>query len=152
MYIDSGADLTFVPNDFGKLLEMNLRLNPGYVAGITGRPLKVSLQDADIKIGKQVIRSKIAIASRNNVPYLLGRESIFRLFKISFEEYEELVRFVPKKHIPPRPRRPTALEIREHKEGILLKPAGPVKGGEVAGEESYKKILQELGSMRKKWR
>ncbi len=44
------------------------------------------------------------------------------------------------------------LEVREHKKGILLTPAGPVEGGEVVGEDSYKKILQELDSMRKKWR
>lgn len=44
------------------------------------------------------------------------------------------------------------LEVHEHKEGILLKPAGPVEGGEIVGEESYKKILHELDSMRKKWR
>lgn len=44
------------------------------------------------------------------------------------------------------------LEVREHEEGILLKPIGPLEGGEVVGEESYKKILQELDSTRKKWR
>ncbi len=44
------------------------------------------------------------------------------------------------------------LEVREHEDGILLKPAGPLEGGEVVGEESYKKILQELDSTRKKWR
>ncbi len=44
------------------------------------------------------------------------------------------------------------LEVHEHEQGILLKPAGPIEGGEVVGAESYKKILQELDSVRKKWR
>ena len=44
------------------------------------------------------------------------------------------------------------LEVHEHEQGILLKPAEPLEGGEVVGTESYKKILQELDSMRKKWR
>jgi len=44
------------------------------------------------------------------------------------------------------------LEVHEHEQGILLKPAGPLEGGKVVGTESYKKILQELDSMRKKWR
>jgi len=33
-----------------------------------------------------------------------------------------------------------------------LKPVGPLEGEEVVGAESYKKILEELDSMRKKWR
>ena len=44
------------------------------------------------------------------------------------------------------------LEVHEHEQGILLKPAGPLEGGDVVGAESYKKILQELDAMRKKWR
>ena len=44
------------------------------------------------------------------------------------------------------------LDVREHDQGILLKPARPLEGGEVVGAESYKKILQELDSVRKKWR
>jgi len=44
------------------------------------------------------------------------------------------------------------LEVHEHEQGILLKPARPLEGGKVVGTESYKKILQELDSTRKKWR
>ncbi len=44
------------------------------------------------------------------------------------------------------------LEIQEHAEGILLKPTAPLQGGEVVGEEAYRKILQELAALRKKWR
>jgi len=44
------------------------------------------------------------------------------------------------------------LEVHEHEQGILLKPTRPLEGGKVVGTESYKKILQELDSMRKKWR
>lgn len=44
------------------------------------------------------------------------------------------------------------LEIHQHKEGILLRPAAPLQAGEVVGEEAYRKILRELASLRKKWR
>jgi len=44
------------------------------------------------------------------------------------------------------------LEVHEHEHGILLTPTGPLEGGEVVGEESYRKILKELDVMRKKWR
>lgn len=44
------------------------------------------------------------------------------------------------------------LEVQEHEEGILLRPASPLQGGEVVGEEAHRKILRELASLRKKWR
>ncbi len=44
------------------------------------------------------------------------------------------------------------LEMHEHEEGILLKPTVPLQGGEVVGEEAYRRILRELASLRKKWR
>ena len=44
------------------------------------------------------------------------------------------------------------LDVEEHEHGILLKPVGPLEGGEVVGHDSYKKILHELDSIRKKWR
>jgi len=44
------------------------------------------------------------------------------------------------------------LEVREHEEGILFKQAGPLEGREVVGEESYKRMLRKLDSMRKIWR
>ena len=44
------------------------------------------------------------------------------------------------------------LEAREHEHGIFLKPVKPLEGGDVVGEEAYKQVLQELESLRKKWR
>lgn len=93
MYVDSGADLTLIPKDFGKLLGMNLHQNLGLVSGISGALLKVSLQSADIRIGGRTARAKVAAALRNDVPYLLGREGLFKMFKIVFQEYRSLVRF-----------------------------------------------------------
>ncbi len=93
MYVDSGADLTLIPKDFGRLLGMNLRENLGLVSGISGALLQVSLQTADIRIGGRTARARVAAALRNDVPYLLGREGLFRLFKIVFQEYRSLVRF-----------------------------------------------------------
>lgn len=93
MYIDSGADMTLIPADFGKLLGMHLSKNRSTLAGVSGSPLKVSLQSALIRIGASIQRSKVAVALRNNVPYLLGREGVFNAFKITFEEYRQLTTF-----------------------------------------------------------
>ncbi len=95
MYIDSGADLPLLPRDYGKLLGMNLVKNPGAIAGVSGAPLRVSLQPAELKVGPFTAKATVAVAMRNDVPYLLGRDGVFRLFRITFEEYRSVVRFDP---------------------------------------------------------
>jgi predicted aspartyl protease len=93
MYVDSGADLTLIPKDFGKLLGMNLQENLGLISGVSGALLQVSLQSAEIRIGGRTARAKVAVGMRNDLPYLLGRDGLFKRFKIVFEEYKSLVRF-----------------------------------------------------------
>jgi hypothetical protein len=93
MYIDSGADMTLIPSDFGRLLGMDLRKNRTALTGVTGAPMPVSLQSTDIKIGASIHEAKVAVALRNDVPYLLGRDGVFSAFKITFEEYKALTRF-----------------------------------------------------------
>ncbi len=44
------------------------------------------------------------------------------------------------------------LEIREHEEGILLKPAARVQAGNIVGEGTYREIMHDLDRLRKKWR
>jgi hypothetical protein len=95
MYIDSGADMTLIPSDFGKLLGMDLSKNRSALVGVTGSPMKVSLQSTQIKIGGSVQEAKVAVALRNDVPYLLGRDGVFKAFRITFEEINALTTFHP---------------------------------------------------------
>lgn len=95
MYIDSGADMTLIPSDFGKLLGMNLNKNRSALSGVTGAPMRVSLQSTEIRIAASTQVAKVAVALRNDVPYLLGRDGVFKAFKITFEEYKALTRFHP---------------------------------------------------------
>jgi len=44
------------------------------------------------------------------------------------------------------------LEVREHPEGILLKPLSKIKIGKVVGKKKYKDIISELDRLRKGWR
>lgn len=44
------------------------------------------------------------------------------------------------------------LEAEARPEGILLKPAPPIKGGRVVGEGFYKKVIRELDESRGRWR
>ncbi len=46
----------------------------------------------------------------------------------------------------------SVLEVGEQERGILLKHGARVRSGEVVGEQAYKKILQDLEALRRKWR
>ena len=91
MYIDSGADISLVPRNFGSLLNLDLTENLGQIRGIGEAIVPLSLQDVKLRIEKHKIRIKIAVALINEVPYVLGRYDFFKLFKISFQEYENKV-------------------------------------------------------------
>jgi len=40
------------------------------------------------------------------------------------------------------------LEVREHAEGILLKPLAGIKAGKAVGRHTYEKIISELDDLR----
>jgi hypothetical protein len=88
MYIDSGADITLVPRNFGALLGLDLTQNLGQIRGIGDAIVPLSLQNVKFRIEKHEIRVKIAVALINEVPYLLGRYDFFKLFNISFQEHK----------------------------------------------------------------
>jgi predicted aspartyl protease len=91
MYIDSGADISLVPRNFGLLLGLNLTENLGQIRGIGEAIVPLSLQNVKMKIENHEIKVKIAVALINEVPYVLGRYDFFKLFKITFQEYESKV-------------------------------------------------------------
>ncbi len=91
MYIDSGADISLVPRNFGLLLGLNLTENLGQIRGISEAIVPLSLQNVKMKIETHEIKVKIAVALINEVPYVLGRYDFFKLFKITFQEYESKV-------------------------------------------------------------
>jgi AbrB family looped-hinge helix DNA binding protein len=46
----------------------------------------------------------------------------------------------------------TLLEVEEEKGTIVLKPAPPLEGGKVVGEEQHNEIIRELDKLRREWR
>ena len=44
------------------------------------------------------------------------------------------------------------LEVEEQRGAIVLKPAPPLKGGKVVGEETHKQVIRELDKLRRDWR
>lgn len=91
MYVDSGADISLVPRNFGLLLGLDLTKNLGQIRGIGDAIVPLSLQDVEFRVEEHKIKVKIAVALINEVPYVLGRFDFFKLFKISFQEYESKI-------------------------------------------------------------
>jgi len=46
----------------------------------------------------------------------------------------------------------TIIEVKEHPEGILLRPLPPPEPGNVVGEEEYRGLIEELEQTRWRWR
>ena len=88
MYIDSGADISLVPRNFGVLLGLDLTQNLGQIRGIGEAIVPLSLQNVIVRLESYEVKIKIAVALINEVPYVLGRHDFFKLFKISFQEYD----------------------------------------------------------------
>lgn len=44
------------------------------------------------------------------------------------------------------------LEVQEREGAIVLRPAPPLKGGEVVGQEKYAQLIDELEQLRRRWR
>jgi AbrB family looped-hinge helix DNA binding protein len=45
----------------------------------------------------------------------------------------------------------TLLQVEERGGAIVLKPATPLEGGKVVGEETHRKIIRELDQLRRDW-
>lgn len=43
------------------------------------------------------------------------------------------------------------LEVKEHPEGILLKPLSGIKPGKAVGQKEYDRIIGELDQLRSEW-
>lgn len=91
MYIDSGADISLLPRNFGSLLNLDLTKNLGQIRGIGEAIVPLSLQNVKMRIENHEMKVKIAVALINEVPYVLGRYDFFKLFKITFQEHESKV-------------------------------------------------------------
>ena len=97
-YVDSGADVTLLPASFIKALEIKVEEEEiKEIRGIGDAKVPVIIKDVRMKIGNVIFNAKVAIALIEDVPYLLGRESVFDKFEICFKQKERVVYFKPVK-------------------------------------------------------
>lgn len=92
-YIDSGADVTLIPLSLGKLIGLTLDENKvEQIGGIRGS-VPVTYHKIQAKIGGVELLIQIAWALIEEVPPLLGRESIFDYFHITFKQSQGIIIF-----------------------------------------------------------
>lgn len=93
VYVDSGADVTLIPISVGELL--NFKIEPDdkivEIKGIGERGIPIVIKRVKIKIGEKLIDARIAWSLIEEVPLLLGRVDIFKLFDITFEKERKTV-------------------------------------------------------------
>ena len=94
MYIDSGADITLIPQKFGEALGFKVEEDKIVeIGGIGNAIIPIILKKAKIRIGKAIINVKVAWALINEVPYLLGRLDVFDKFNIEFIQKDRKILF-----------------------------------------------------------
>lgn len=94
MYVDSGADITLIPQSIGDLL--SFEVNKGKIVDITGEgggTVPVIVKNITMSLGKEIFDVRVAWALIEDVPPLLGRIDVFNKFDVIFKEEEMEVVF-----------------------------------------------------------
>ena len=89
--IDSGADISLVPKSIGEQLELK-KGQLRYLGGISGR-MGYYINQVQAEIAGKQFKMELAWATKDTVPLLLGRKSVFKNFKICFNEKKKTVFF-----------------------------------------------------------
>ena len=94
LYIDSGADVTLIPQSFGELLGFKLKHGEKaeQVGGIGGK-IPIVYRNVRIRIQNNVFKITAAWATTEQVPPLLGRKDIFDLYHVTFKQNLQIVIF-----------------------------------------------------------
>ncbi len=93
--IDSGADLSVIPLDLAKFLNVDLSMNESISHGIGG---KVKSKRSKIKVSVNGDRRKytfeipIEVILEGNPPVILGRQGFFDKFEITLIEAEQKIK------------------------------------------------------------
>ena len=96
-YVDSGADTSLFSRGDATLLKLRLlEGEPSPIMGI-GRVLMLAyLHSVKMRIGDVVFDVKAAFADSDEVPRLLGREDVFKRFRVTFDEADLQTVFEPR--------------------------------------------------------
>jgi hypothetical protein len=94
-HIDSGATISVLPASDAKALGMSLpRGKKTSIGGITGELITGYQHTITVMFGTQKIMLPVVFAEHDQVPRILGRDGIFNIFMIVFDEAHRRVAFV----------------------------------------------------------
>ena len=94
MYIDSGADISLFPRQFGEALGLVFpREEIREIRGIGGSGIPVIISTIKMRVGRKTINARIACGLTEDVPLILGRMDVFDAFKVTFDQAKRVVRF-----------------------------------------------------------
>lgn len=86
-YVDSGADISLFTRSDCELLRRELRdgiYRP--MSGIGRVSIPAYVHEVPVKIGDEGFQARIAFADSDEVPRVLGRSEIFKIFRVTFDE------------------------------------------------------------------
>ncbi len=91
VYVDSGADITLIPKSVGELLGFKIEKDDKIeeIKGIGERGIPIIIKKLMIRVGEKTVNVRVAWSLIEEVPLLLGRVDIFRLFDICFKKEEK---------------------------------------------------------------
>lgn len=96
VYVDSGAAISVLTADDARQLGISLRQGKSLeLRGIKGK-VKSFAHNVKVKIGEKEFSAPIAFSISNKTPRLLGREGIFKHFRICFDDSLSELSFMPK--------------------------------------------------------
>jgi len=93
-YIDSGADYTLIPYRMGRFLGLERTASEIKEIGGIGGVIAVRFAVVPMRIEGHQFDCTIAWAQIERVPLLLGRESVFDYFDITFQQRKKKTIFV----------------------------------------------------------
>lgn len=93
LYVDSGADITMIPKSVGEILGLKVENSEKIdtVKGIGERSVAIIIKKIKIQIDNKIIPIRVAWALTEDVPLLLGRTDIFKLFDIIFSKEKKTI-------------------------------------------------------------
>lgn len=91
--MDSGADFSLIPFKFGRFIRLDEKKDVTRKIGGVGGLISVRMVSIPMKVNGVKFDCTIAWAQIENVPFLLGRESVFDNFDIEFLQRNRITSF-----------------------------------------------------------
>jgi len=95
LYADAGADLTLMTATDCQSLGYELESGEfRFMGGVCSGLIRTFIHNLPIRLGTEELNCQIAFADKSDLPRLLGRENVFRRFKVCYDDVERVTQFI----------------------------------------------------------